>query len=422
MSSTNAVRFDDLPRAYHVFKWRVLLAFAVFYLFAYLGRFSLYPLAPLVKEDLGLNNVEIAIIWAMLFWGFGLGDVFHGRLAESFGLRLWVMVGAVLTAVFNWVTSFAASPLAMAIPLGVAGFVNAACWAPAMSMISQWWPRSRRGVAMGIVGTAAGGAMLIMWALAGWVGAEWGWRAAFRYLPFISAALGIAFYFLVRDRPADVGMPEYVEEDEVSATPESIDPERLRGLGPYRVLLGNSRFLLACHVKGMENVVRYGLTTWVAIYYSEVGGLSIESTVLVTVLLPVGYLIAPPMSGFISDHFLKSQRRPLVISSCIASAGIIVLIALVPPSNELLGAALLLAGGVAMGMSPMSTVSVDMGGRRMAGTSSGLLDAHGYLYAGAQALVFGVVLDMAGSPWPIVFLAMAATRIVSTFMIWAVRV
>ncbi len=422
MSSINAVRYADLPHAYHVFKWRVLLAFAVFYLFAYLGRFSLYPLGPLVKADLGLTNVEIAIIWAMLFWGFGLGDVFHGRLSEVFGLRLWVMLGAVLTAVFNWVTSFAVSPLTMAIPLGMAGFVNAACWAPAMSMISQWWPRSRRGVALGIVGTSSGGAMLLMWALCGWVGAEWGWRTAFRYLPIISAVFGVAFYLAVRDRPADLGLPEYVEEDEVSATPEAIDPARLRGLGPYRVLLSDSRFLMACHVKGLENVVRYGLTTWVAIYYAEVGGLSIESTVFVTVLLPVGYLIAPPLAGFISDRFLNSQRRPLVISSCLASAGIIAVIALVPPSNEILGAVLLLTGGIAMGMSPMSTVSVDMGGRRMAGTASGVLDAHGYLYAGAQAIIFGVILDMTGSPWPIVFLAMAATRVISVFMMRVVRV
>ena len=422
MANAEPVRYADLPRAYHVFKWRVLLAFAGFYLFAYLGRFSLYPLAPLVKDELALSNVEIALIWAMLFWGFALGDVCHGRLAEAFGLRLWVMVGAVLTAVFNWATSYATSSLTMAIPLGMAGFVNAACWAPAMSMISQWWPRSRRGVALGIVGTAAGGAMLVMWSLAGWVGAEWGWRPAFRYLPLISAVLGIAFYFLVRDRPADLDLPEYVEEDEVSAVPEAVDPQRLRGLGPYWWLLTNSRFVLACHVKGLENVVRYGLTTWVAIYYSEVGGLSIESTVFVTVLLPVGYLIAPPLAGFISDHFLGSQRRPLVITSCIASAIIIAIIALVPPSNEILGAVLLLSGGLAMGMSPMSTVSIDLGGRRMAGTASGVLDAHGYLYAGAQAIAFGVVLDITGSPWPIVFLAMATTRVISTFMIWKVRV
>ncbi len=422
MTSADAVRYADLPSAYHTFKWRVLLSFCGFYLFIYLGRFNLSPVAHLVKEDLMLTNVEMGIVGALLFWGFGLGDLVHGRLSETFGLRLWVLIGAVLTTVFNWVTSFSTSALTMAIPWGVAGFVNAACWCPAISMISQWWPRRDRGMAMGIVGTASGGAMLVMWGLSGWVGTEWGWRAAFRYPPLIIAVLGVAFYFLVRDRPADKGLPEYVEEDEVSAAPEAIDPERLRGLGPYRELLSNPRFLLASHVKGLENVVRYGLTTWVAIYYFEEGGMSIESTVFLTVLLPVGYLIAPPIAGIISDRFLNSQRRPLVIFSCLVSAVILVAIALAPPVNATLGAVLLLAGGLAMGMSPMSTVAVDIAGRRMSATSSGLMDAHGYLYAGAQAIVFGVVLDMAGSPWPIVFLAMAVTRIVSTFMIWAVRV
>jgi len=58
----------------------------------------------------------------------------------------------------------------------------------------------------------------------------------------------------------------------------------------------------------------------------------------------------------------------------------------------------------------------------MSGTASGLLDAHGYAYAGAQALVFAAVLDMAGSPWPIVFVAMSVTRVVSGIMISRVRV
>jgi len=87
-----------------------------------------------------------------------------------------------------------------------------------------------------------------------------------------------------------------------------------------------------------------------------------------------------------------------------------------------LGAILLLIGGLSMGMSLISTMAVDIAGRRMSGTASGLLDAHGYAYAGAQALIFAAVLDMAGSPWPIVFLAMAATRVVSGIMISRVSV
>ena len=422
MSNYQTAHYEDLPPRYHIFKWRVLLAFAGFYLFLYLGRFNFWPVAPLVKEDLSLSNFEVGLVNALLLWGFGLGDLVHGRLAETYGLRLWVMIGAILTTVFNIITSFATSAVTMAIPWGIAGFVNAACWAPGISMISQWWPRKNRGMALGIVGTAAGGAMVTMWWISGYVGAEWGWRASFRYPPIIIAVLGIAFYFISKDRPTDVDLPEYVEDDVVSATPESIDPERLKGIGPYQVLLGNSRFLLACHVKGLENVVRYGLTTWVPIYYFEEGGLSIESTVLLTILLPLGYLAAPPIAGIISDRYLGSRRQPMVIFSCMVSALVLVGIALAPPVNVTLGASLLLIGGLSMGISPMSTVAVDIAGRRMSGTASGLLDAHGYAYAGAQALIFAAVLDMAGSPWPVVFVVMAVTRVISGVMISRVRV
>ena len=88
MSRVNEQQYADLPRSFHLWKWRVLLAFAFFYLFLYLGRFNFWPVAPLVKEDLALSNIELGVINALLLWGFGLGDLVHGRLAEVYGLRL----------------------------------------------------------------------------------------------------------------------------------------------------------------------------------------------------------------------------------------------------------------------------------------------------------------------------------------------
>ena len=417
-----ALPYSQLPPRYHRWKWQVLLAFAGFYLFLYMGRFNFWPAAPLVKEELNFSHVEIGLITALLLWGFGLGDLVHGRLSEADGLRLWVMLGAILTTAFNWITSFGTSLWTLAIPWGINGFVNAACWSPAMSLISQWWPRRDRGKALGIAGMAAGGAMVVMWLVTGWVVSEFGWRAAFRYPPLIIAFMGIIFYLVTRDRPSDVGLPEYIEEDEMSAKAEAVDKERLRGLGPYKQLLSNPQFQLACHVKGLENVVRYGLTTWVPIYYFEEAGLDISSAVLVTLALPVGYLLAPVISGVISDNLLRSARSPMVMVSCAVSAVALVFLALVPATDLYLGATLLLIGGFAMSLSPMIALGVDIAGRHMAGTSSGLLDAHGYFYAGLQAIIFSIVLDATGSPWPVVFLAMALTRVLSGAMIFFVKV
>jgi hypothetical protein len=57
----------------------------------------------------------------------------------------------------------------------------------------------------------------------------------------------------------------------------------------------------------------------------------------------------------------------------------------------------------------------------MSGTSAGLLDAHGYAYAGLQAVVFGMLLALAGNPWPMVFLTMAGVRALSMGMMAWVR-
>ncbi|MDP6227773.1 MAG: MFS transporter, partial [Dehalococcoidia bacterium] len=109
MGSQAAVKYSDLPRSYHIWKWRILLGFSGFYLFLYLGRFGFWPVAPLVKQELGLSHFEIGLINAALLWGFMLGDLVHGRLAETYGLRIWVLLGALLTTLFNWVTSFCSS-------------------------------------------------------------------------------------------------------------------------------------------------------------------------------------------------------------------------------------------------------------------------------------------------------------------------
>lgn len=419
--ANDALPYSQLPPAYHYWKWRVLLSFVGFYLFLYLGRFNMWPLAPLVKQDLQIDHHTIGWINALMLWGFMVGDLVHGRLADRYGLRLWVALGAIATTICNWAASLSASVLALAVPWMINGFVNAACWSPGISLIAQWWPRRERGQALGMVGMSAGGAMLVMWLVSGWVGQQFGWRAAFRYPPLLIACCGTLFFFLVRDRPSDAGLPDYQEADPLSASAEAAGAGNLHGFGPYKQLLSNKQFLIASQVKGIENIVRYGLTTWTPLYYVEAAGLDVKDTIVFTMALPLGYLLAPICAGLVSDRLLRSARRPMVMISAAVSAAALVGIAALPPSNVYIGSMLLLIGGFAMSLSPMAAMAVDIAGRHMSGTASGILDAHGYFYAGLQAVVFGILLDMSGSSWPLVFLLMAASRVLCGILIYFVK-
>jgi len=400
----------------------VLFSYAGFYLFVYMGRFNHWPAGPVMREQLDFTHIELGIINACLLWGFALGGMTHGRIAEAYGYRFWLVTGTLASVALNWVTSFGTNLWTIAIPWGFNGYVNATVWAPGIGMLAQWWHRSHRGRVMGLIGVSAGSAMLVMWLVTGWTVAEFGWRAAFRYPPLLMLPAAIALFFLVRDRPSDVGFDDLDQSGTIPHLEVIPDhPSTHTAFTAYRILYTNWRFVATSHVKGLENVVRYGLTTWAPLYYFEEAGLSIETTAIVTVALPLGYLTAPMVSGWISDVLLGGRRSPMIATSALISAAALIGLAIIPAENIYAGAALLFIGAFAMSLSMTSTLVVDMAGPKYAATASGILDGHGYVYAGAQAIIFALVLDTTGAPWHLVFLGMAAARIISALIAWRVK-
>ena len=415
------VRFEDLPDAYHVWKWRILIAYCAFYSINYMGRFNFSLIQPAIISDLGITSADTGWINSWMFWGFAFGDLVHGRLAERFGYRRILLLGAIGTGLFNFIASYGNSINGLLIPWAIVGFVNAATWAPGIGIIAQWWGRRERGRAMGLVGTAAGFALLVVWVVTPWVAANWGWRAALRYPPLFITLLGIAYYFVVRDKPSDVGLPEYMESDEVSQRAETSAEGSEGGLRPYLHLLSNWRFFIACQVKGLDNVVRYGIVSWAPVYYVQVGGMDLREMGWVTFAYPLGYMWGPIVGGYISDKFFGSNRSKVIIISGFLSGAAVMGIALIPADSIPLAVLFLVVGGFCVNMSPIQALAVDLAGRRLAGTAAGVLDAHGYIYGALQAWFFGWLALAIPNGWFWVFTIMAATRIISVIAIWRVR-
>ena len=274
---------------------------------------------------------------------------------------------------------------------------------------------------MGLVGTAAGFAMLVVWIVTPWVAASYGWRAALRYPPLVISLLGIVFYFVARDKPSDVGLPEYVESDEVSIEAESSSEGSEHGIRAYLHLLSNWRFFIACQVKGLDNVVRYGIVSWAPLYYMHAGGMDLREMGWVTFAYPLGYMWGPICGGYISDKFFHSNRSRVIVISGFLSGAALMGIALAPASSIPLAVFFLIVGGFFVNMSPIQALAVDLAGRKLAATASGVLDAHGYLYGGAQAWFFGWLSLAVPNGWFWVFTIMAATRLISVAAISRVR-
>jgi OPA family glycerol-3-phosphate transporter-like MFS transporter len=411
---------EDQPALYRQWKWRVLLSFCAFYSMCYLGRFNFSLIQTAIIADLGITRADTGWINSWMFWGFAAGGIFHGRIAERIGYRVVLLYGAAGVGVFNHIASYAGSVNGLLFAWALAGFFGAATWAPGLGLIAQWWPRRERGRAVGAASAAAGLAMLITWLVSPWVAAEWGWRAAMRWPPLLVSLMGVGLYFIARDRPGDLNLPEYVESEAVSREAEEVPEEAVRGAAAIFHVLSNWRFFVACHVRGLDVLVRYGVVAWAPVYYTQVGGFDLKAMALVTFAYPVGIMLGPLCGGYISDRLFKSNRSRVIMLAGFLSSMAIGGIALSPADNIPLAAGLLFLVGFTTNMAPLPALAIDLVGRRLVGTGTGLLSVHGYIYGAMQAWLFGLLSMVAGG-WTLIFGAMALARLISVGVIWRVR-
>jgi len=134
----------------------MLLLTMMCYLFYYTGRQTFGFAMQGIEAELGIDKEMLGWISAALLWSYAIGQAINGNLADKFGGRRMMSVGAILSTMLNWVTSFGTSFVTLIIPWGLNGYAQSMGWAPGSRVISNWWPSETRGRAYGFYVFAAG--------------------------------------------------------------------------------------------------------------------------------------------------------------------------------------------------------------------------------------------------------------------------
>jgi MFS family permease len=115
------------------------------------GMWSVVVVLPSVQAEFGVARADASLPYTLAMLGFGVGGIAMGRLADRFGIRVPLLLGAVSLSAGYAAAGFAHSmwqfALAHGVLIGLCG--TAATFGPLMAEVSHWF-RRHRGIAVAV--------------------------------------------------------------------------------------------------------------------------------------------------------------------------------------------------------------------------------------------------------------------------------
>lgn len=201
---------------------RWLIAFALFLaaVLNYLDRSILGLLAPTIQKDLGINDDQYASVINWFLVAYTVAYLFSGRIVDRFGVKIsfalfvgWWSISNALTGLAQGVKSL--SGFRFMLGLGEAG-----SWTASPKAVSEWFPPSERGMAVGIYSLGGAAGATIAPILVSVIAMHYGWRAVFLISPIL-AGLWLIFWLWLYKKPSE---HPRITDDERKYLLENMEP------------------------------------------------------------------------------------------------------------------------------------------------------------------------------------------------------
>ena len=411
----NKLGYSDKDyKKFHDHAWKSLIGFSIMYAFIYNGRMNLPIAQALMMEELNWSSRQIGLVSSSLFWAYGFGHLLNGRLGTIFGIKRFIVTGVLLSCLANVLISFSTNIGLIATLWGLNGYFQSMIWSPGMGLLSNWWPKMKRGFATGVATGAAGISQVIAWLCVGAVFTlfpQMGWRAAFNF-PLILTLMGGLFFWLISDQnPQNVGLAPYEEDADTKKKEDAIfnDIKSKNPLYAYKLLFTDWKFILMCFIIAFCSICQYGLITLMPRYYREVLEMDIVKGIFSSVVLPLGMAAGSFITPWISDGIARHKqgsRMPAIIV-CSLLSGLTIFLFTVNTSQVIGSILLFFAGFFVYSINGVIwAYSTDIGMRAFASIVAGVLSWASYIGAALQAVVFGFILGDTNN-WNMVFITIA---------------
>ena len=291
--------------------WIVLGMLCFVYVLNFLDRQLLSILAKPIQDTLHITDGQLGLISGLYF------ALFYCFISIPVG---WLAdrtsrVGVLSVACALWSAATMACGLAVTYPQLVAsrmavGVGEAGGVPPSYAIISDYFPPSRRGTALGLfnLGPPIGQALGVAFGAA--IAAAYSWRHAFIALGSVGVFAAVAVVLIVRE-PKRGGLDRPAAQDLRTAT---------SGFGQtLRNFVSKPSLVLAALASGITQIITYGAGNFTVLFLIREKGMTLQDVAIYyAVVVAIGMGGGIFVSGRVIDRFTRRSKLAYAVAPAIA--------------------------------------------------------------------------------------------------------
>lgn len=399
---------EETGRSWVWMPWVVLGGLFSLQALGSMGVMSIPPLAPFLKGDWDLGEMQVGLFTSALYAGAAVMSVLAGQLVDRLGVRHILALGQVAIGVLIALLGFTSS-LAWALALMFAAGLGYSILNPATAKaIMYWFPQQVRGTAMGIkqmgvtVGSALAAAALPVIAVAS------SWRVSLQFTGLLVIVSAVIFYILYR---------------EPAGPAAALGLEQTGSKKGFRDVIKNKNILMLSLLILPFTAVQLSLGTFLALYLTDSLSFSVVVAGSYLALTQIGGTAGRISWGVVSDILFRGRRKPVLYLIGGISAVMAFALAF---TSAFTPAWLLVVIAAAFGFSAIGYNGVyliyvaEIAGRELAGVATGVSLTISYMGIILGTPFFGYLVEVTGS-YQVAWLVMGSIMVVAVALLFLVQ-
>jgi OPA family glycerol-3-phosphate transporter-like MFS transporter len=434
MNATKSFTVQKYPpgfRARRGLNWGFL---GLLYTSFYLCRYNLSIANKSISDQFGFSHADMGVIITTALLAYAFGQIINGLLTDKLGGKKAMLIGATGTIIMNILFGavsllpttnetvagatgtkvfghfhlfggeVAFSLLSLFVVVrGIDGYLQS-FGAPGMIKINTaWFAHRERGRFAGIYGFMInlgrfgifeiGPALLAGFTFLGlWQIPPLHWRWLFWVPAAVCGVVALGMALAVKQTPEEAG---FTSVDGISESTQAAN-EKIGLLDVLRKITSRPVLWVTALAYACTGAVRQSVDQWFPRFMEDVHHLDLNSArfQFLGFLIPFVASTGSLISGYLSDTIFKGRRAPVAAGIYFLETAVILLAAQFHSANAAIVFLVLISFTANSTHSLLGTAAaMDIGGRKMVGFASGLIDSFQYFGGSLAGYFLGKLID-----------------------------